>query len=833
MTAKLSASFLPFTLSLLSTLLILPAQAATEATEDSGATGMDTYFIEDNRGGTWRAINNMGGWSNNRTDAFTETYRDNNVLRLSDKNDDITEFDFQSGSIYMHDSSAAPTKIGEMKKAHQLSPDMVNSFTYITSEGGGVWQETTWDQIYLQKDEGLSSGWAKEVSESTKAPSIGEASTLARNPDTMELARLVGVCSMACNFQQLKGKDIWRVELGDIFFKLFSTGGEELLATSSFFDEIKTTSVLFAEKARSSTTISLEHASGFKVELDLKKQEIWAAKLGQLLQLGAYMAPEPYEGWRFFALTDSSTGDAGLLSLLGKSSVASGLVDMKVSSDSKSAFNFAFPDQSNPGSIITGTANLASVSNSNSEVGTITVNGSRNKIFMPFDASVGGRSVTGYSLGSVGWDARQSSLAPSIRRRSEQSRLEMAYLQLKGGAAWTLLDPDSKAEFNNPLAIIHKSRTRLMGMQNQAQLVINLASFRLESLNEGGTKLLSDNARIPHAKLTWLKNYYPSQFEKNVPSLKRVESPGFQVQNRTDWPVYVQLAQGSTCYNRKILQPGEAVNWDTGAVWFAIEATMNQENMPTDLECSTQALVIAGATVLGGVIAAASAGTGSGASAGLMAMAVGGSFSAAGEYATSAMNAAEWSDDEKLGFSIGLFVVEGFSSIGVGAASAAKEALEAGAVTSFSVLARQAATSAGRTAMKKAAMEELAEGMVGFILDSHIEVGLNLLENGTQFEASAVSVTEASEENRDVLLAEIDLNQFASLNDQYAGKTWPFAGEDRIRPTYVITGGPLYQRGADGVTEFIFEEVEEMKIQLCEYNTRREVYNCIGDSDVR
>tara|TARA_R110002072_G_scaffold302674_1_gene487200 strand:+ start:7334 stop:9919 length:2586 start_codon:yes stop_codon:yes gene_type:complete len=826
----LSSSLLPLSICFSFMMAVLPAQAAIDATESSGATGMDTYFIEASTGTSWRATDNLGRWSNNRSDQFTETYRDANVLRLSDKNDTITEFNFQSGDISELGSSSGARKIGDMRIAHQLSPDMVNSFTYITNESDGIWRETAWDQIYLQKDEGLPSGWAREVSVSTRAPSIGSV-TSTNNDNTAGVSRLSGYCSLACNFQQLDGLDIWRVDLGDIFFKLFSTGGEELLSSSSYFDEAITTSVLFREESRSSTTISLIHSSGFKVELDLKKQEIWAAKAGQSLQLGVYMAPAPYAGWQFFSLKNSSTGDAGLKSLLGNLSLSGELIDMKISSNDNTSFSFTFPDQDNRGSVVTGIADLSPSDVSNADVGTITVNGQRNKLLMPFDSTVGGRSVTGYSLGSIGWDARQSSLADGIRRREGQARLEMAYLQLNGGYEWTLVEPDSKREFNNPLAMIHKSRTRLMGTQNQAQLVINLASSRLESLNEGGTRLLSDGARVPHAQLTWMKNYYPSQFEKDVPSLKRGESPGFQVQNRTDWPVYVQLAQGSTCYNRKILQPGEAVNWDTGAVWFAIEATMNQENMPTDLECSTQALVIAGATVLGGVIAAASAGTGSGASAALMAMAVGGSFSAAGEYATSAMNAAEWSDEEKLGFSIGLFVVEGFASMGVSAASAAKEAVEAGAVTSFSVLARQAASSAGRTAMKKAAMEELGEGMVGFILDSHIEVGLNLLENSTQFEASSVSVTEASEEHRDVLLAEIDLNQYASLNDQYAGKTWPFAGEDRIRPTYVITGGPLYQRSADGLTEFIFEEIEEMKIQECDYNTREETYSCIGDSN--
>lgn len=824
-------SLLSLAVFLLSSFLVHPSKAAIDATEDSGATGMDTYFIEARSGDTWRATDNMGGWSNQRGDNYTEVYRGVDVVGLSDKNDIITEFDFQSGDISMLDSSSGSRKIGVMKHAHQLSPDMVNSFTYITNESDGIWRETAWDQIYLQKDEGLPSGWAREVSVSAMAPSIGKAASSADSISTDGVKRIAGFCSMACNFQQLEGLDLWRVELGDVFFKIFSTGGEELLATSRYFDEAKTTSVLFSEQARTSTTISLLHSSGFQLELDLKDKEIRAARQGQSLRLGAYIAPEPYDGWRFFALKDSSTGDAGLRVLLGTSPAPDGLIDLNVSSNGRSSFNFIFPDPENPGRIISGTANVAPADIRNADVGTITVNGQSNKILMPFDSTVGGRSVTGYSLGSMGWDARQSSLADGIRRVSEQSRLEMVYLQLKGGYEWTLLEPDSKREFSNPLVMIHKSRTRLMGTQNQAQLVINLASSRLESLNNDGTSMLSNGGRVPHTQLTWLKNYYPSQFEKNVPSLKRGESPGFQVQNRTDWPVYVQLAQGSTCYNRKILQPGEAVNWDTGAVWFAIEATMNQADMPTDVECSTQALIIAGATVVGGVIAASTAGTGAGASSALMAMAVGGSFSAAGEYATSAMNAAEWTDDDKQAFSIGLFVLEGVASMGVGAASAAKEALEAGAVTSLSVLARNAGTAAGRTAMKEAALVELAEGMVGFILDSHIEVGLNLLENGTQFEASEISVSEASEEDRDVLLAEIDLNQFASLNDQYAGKTWPFAGEDRIRPTYVITGGPLYKRSADGVTEYIFEEIEEMKVQRCDYDTRREIYKCIGDSD--
>lgn len=830
MTIRFLANFSPLIACLLAMVVILPTQAAIEATEASGSTGMDTYFIENTAGVSYRAINNMGGWSNNGGYRYVETSRSANSLDLTGANGDIARFDFQTGDIFVVNSSSPPRKVGEMKLAHQLSPEIVNAFSYV-SLNDGVWRETVWDQIYLQKDEGLSSGWTREVSVSAINIASRRSSDSLRVTDTRGVSRLSGYCSLACNFQQLAGTKIWRVELGDIFFKLFSTGGEELLSSSSYFDEAKTTSVLFKEEARNSTTITLVHKTGFKVVLDLKQQEILAAKQGQRLKMAVYMSPDPFYGWSSFALEDSLTADATLRSLLGNSPVPGALLDLEISSDGDSAFNFTFPEDKQ---ISIGTFDVAT--QELGKAGTIKANGTTTDLYMLHGAEVGGRSVTGYSLGALGWDARESNLAEGIGRwaRAQREpftpRYEMAYIQLEGGYGWTMVEPDSRHEFESALQMIHKSRTRLLGMQEQIQLVVNLKSSRLESLNNEGAQLLTDRARVPHARLTWLKNYYPSQYEKDVPSLNRGESPGFQVQNRTDWPVYVQLAQGSTCYNRAILQPGEAVNWDTGAVWFAIEATMNQTTMPTDIECATQAIVIAGATVLGGVIAASTAGAGSGASAGLMAMVVGGSFSAVGEYATSAMNAAEWTDDDKLGFSIGLFVLEGVASIGMGAASAAKEALAEGAVTGLSVLARQAATTAGKTAMKKAVMEELAEGMVGFILDSHIEVGLNLLENGTEFGDDGLTVNEATEAEKDALLAEIDLNQFASLNDQYAGKTWPFVGEDRIRPTYVITGGPLYQLSADGATEFIFEEIEEMKVQECDYNTKHEIYNCIGDS---
>ncbi len=812
----------------LSVMLILPAQAATEATANSGATGMDTYYIKSDRGDVWRATDNLAGWTNGRSDPFTETRREPNILELTNEKTGVTRFDFQTGDIFsVTKESSEPTKIGAMTSAHQLSPAIVNSFTYIMEQGSGS-IETAWDQVYLDKDEGLPSGWVSEVSVSRAKVEVGPA---VRNATKIEnVARLAGFCSQECKFQQLDGQKIWVVDLGDIFFKEFTSGGEGMLPTSTYFDKVQSTSVLFGEESRDSRSIHLVHASGFKIDLNLDKQEIWVAKNGQSMHLSVYMAPEPYQGWGAFSLKESSTVDAGVQSLLGKLADGSALSDLQITTSNHSSFSFLFPDKGNSGAVVNGKVDISAAGMGDGVAGTITIAGVESKIRMPFGSDVGGRSITGYSLGSLGWDARRSSLASNIRRSTDDPRLEMAYLQLKGRSQFTLVEPDSRREFNNPLVAIDKSRTRLLGQQNGVPLVVNLASSRLEALNDAAVKLLTDGARVPNTRLTWMHNYYPGQFEKHVPSLKRGESPGFQVQNRTDWPVYVQLAQGSTCYNRKILQPGESVNWDTGAVWFAIEATMNQTNVPTDVECGTQAIIIAGATVLGGIIAASTAGTGGGASAALVAMAVSGSFGAVGEYATSAMNAAEWTDEEKQGFQIGLFVIEGIATMGIGAASAASDA-GGGLIVVAKMAITEGSEVAVRQAVKQAVMEELASGIMGFILDSHLEVGLNLVENATEFEPTVSDGEELSAAEQEALADQIDLNQFASLNDQYAGKTWPFVDEDRIRPTYVITGGPLYLRGADGVSEFVVEELEEMKVQQCDYDTRREIYECVGDSD--
>ncbi|MCB1646206.1 MAG: hypothetical protein KDI36_12170 [Pseudomonadales bacterium] len=814
--------------SFLALLVTVPALAAVQATAISGATGIDTYYIRSDRGEVWRAVDNLAGWKNGRHDPFTETRRDPGVIELTNDKTGVTRFDFETGEIFsIPKKSSAPKKIGLMSSAHQLSPELVNSFTYIAREDVG-WVETTWDQIYLNKDEGEASGWVSEVSVSRSAVAMSAAKKGGTNFN--DIARLAGFCSLECRFQQLNGLEIWRVELGDIFFKLFTTGGEDVLPVSSYLDKIQAKSVVFREESRAANSIHLVHGSGVKVELRLDKQEIWAAKKDQSLRLMAYIAPEPFQGWNTFALKDSENADAGVRTLLGTVGASAGLRDVRVKSDGHSSFSFIIPDKSNAGSFITGQVNVAEAGKGDGVVGKITASGVTRNIMMPFGATVGGRSVTAYSLGSLGWDARKSSLASNVRRSVNSPRLEMSYIQLKGRSEFTLIEPDSRREFSNSLVGMYKSRTRFFGQQNGVPLVVNLASSRLEALNDAATRLLTDRENVPHTRLTWAHSYYPGQFEKHVPSLKRGESPGFQVQNRTDWPVYVQLAQGSTCYNRKILQPGESVNWDTGAVWFAIEATMNQTNVPTDVECGTQAMIIAGATVVGGIIAASTAGAGAGASSALVAMATSGTFGAFGEYATSAMNAAEWTDEEKQGFQIAMFIVEGVASMGMSTASAGSEAFEA-ATDGLTVVAKLAAKDTTRAAVKKAVMEELAEGMTGFILDSHLEVGLNLLENGTQFDAEIRSGDDFSAAEQEALTDEIDLNQFASLNDQYAGKTWPFVGEDRIRPTYVITGGPLFRRGVDGVSEFIIEEVEEMKVQKCDFNTRSETYKCVGDSD--
>jgi hypothetical protein len=84
------------------------------------------------------------------------------------------------------------------------------------------------------------------------------------------------------------------------------------------------------------------------------------------------------------------------------------------------------------------------------------------------------------------------------------------------------------------------------------------------------------------------------------------KSPGFDIVNKTRWPISVALSQVGCLYYGTI-KPGEHFNRRTGAVWF----TLNAHIQPDGKEARTNMDCIAPvASVVGGIfIAAASAGT--------------------------------------------------------------------------------------------------------------------------------------------------------------------------------------------------------------------------------
>jgi hypothetical protein len=242
-------------------------------------------------------------------------------------------------------------------------------------------------------------------------------------------------------------------------------------------------------------------------------------------------------------------------------------------------------------------------------------------------------------------------------------------------------------------------------------------------------------------------------------------SPGFQIQNMTDYPVLVTLEQVG-CLYYGIVQPGQVFERNTGAVWFTIKAAMAPDlREPTVESCLVKPAIFTAKVLAAGAMIAGTMGTATA----LVVPAM--LATAAGEGSAIAVTA--------------YAVSQGASATDAASTKVLVTTLTRGATVVGLVLA-------SGTSLPFAAAAALK--------DSWLNVGPNLaFIGGTDLYTRMTAQS-------DVDGFDGQLTQQTSVTGAYAGYPWPWTMADRVMPRYNITGGPRIRTMADGTTVMLKQD---------------------------
>jgi hypothetical protein len=258
-----------------------------------------------------------------------------------------------------------------------------------------------------------------------------------------------------------------------------------------------------------------------------------------------------------------------------------------------------------------------------------------------------------------------------------------------------------------------------------------------------------DQLRVVSAQSQW-PGQLGAAWENPPPGV----SPGFQIVNKTDYPVLVTLEQVG-CLYYGIVQPGQTFQRDTGAVWFTVKAAMAPNiKPPTDWDCARDPALYAGSVLFAG----ATAGTG---------------------LAVPAMVVA----------ALGLGASYGIEAAVLGAGGTVVEGEAARRAVAF-------VTSAG-VLMGYGLLEPRNSGLAEELIKSaawHVN----------QTFAAHVDAMLAKQAQLDAINK--DLVQEARVDGAYAGYPWPAPMSERKMPRYDIVGGPRMRTLEDGTAVVLKQE---------------------------
>jgi|JI9StandDraft_2_1071091.scaffolds.fasta_scaffold02747_9 hypothetical protein len=261
------------------------------------------------------------------------------------------------------------------------------------------------------------------------------------------------------------------------------------------------------------------------------------------------------------------------------------------------------------------------------------------------------------------------------------------------------------------------------------------------------------NFRVAHVQRRW-PGQLGTQFQPVAPG----QSPGFQIQNKTDYPVLVTLEQVG-CLYYGIVKPGEVFQRNTGAVWFTIKASMAPDLKEPTVESCIRKPAMYAATI---VIAGASAGT----------------------LAVPAMLA---------------------TAAGQGAAIATQQYVLANNGTATGAMGARVGVSSLMQGPLFVGLVMASGGSVPSAVASVVSsFWPNLTINGAAVGATELYTRFTQQSDVNSLMGQ--LTQEASVFGAYAGYPWPWKAEDRVMPRYDITGGPRVKTLADGSTILLLQE---------------------------
>jgi hypothetical protein len=265
--------------------------------------------------------------------------------------------------------------------------------------------------------------------------------------------------------------------------------------------------------------------------------------------------------------------------------------------------------------------------------------------------------------------------------------------------------------------------------------------------------------------ISFLRNYYPEQFKAFIPVPKPGIGPGFEVTNKSDWPVLVSIDQVGCLYHG-IVEPGDTYKVNTGAVWFTVKTSIAPVlEEPTDWDCAIKPLVMIGSTAIAGLVTGITGGA-----AGVpMAMALA-AVSSGVMYGSEAA----------------------FSADGMSLQDAQDASMVVGIFTGLATGGTQAFFSG--TAKISALKYGTSEALEIAISASTAALG-QAISRKVRFLVSEV-------EDGDLDTLEEQLTQVDSLAGVYAGHTWPYSDADRKRTSLVVTGGPTKETLEDGIIRY-------------------------------
>lgn len=263
---------------------------------------------------------------------------------------------------------------------------------------------------------------------------------------------------------------------------------------------------------------------------------------------------------------------------------------------------------------------------------------------------------------------------------------------------------------------------------------------------------------MPNISVAYVAPVWKGQLGTVFAPVTPATSPGFQIQNKTDYPVLVTLEQVG-CLYYGIVPPGQVFQRNTGAVWFTIKASIAPDlKEPTVESCIRKPAMYAATVAVAGISAIGSGGMATAfvVPAMLVVAAGTGSAIATQEYVLANGGTATDGVASRVGVTT---LVRGGLFLGL------------------------ALTGGGFTVAAGAALKDTALGSAA---------GLAWI-GGTE-------VYTRYTDQADIDSLKNQLTQETAVTGAYAGYPWPWPSSDRVMPRYEITGGPRIKTLVDGST---------------------------------